>query len=321
MVDFVGLGILLLLTLLFGYLVIRSWGSKNAVLKWGGLILSCLLTLLFGVVFLVALMGTIAINQNYNASHPAPDITIAGTPEQLARGEKLATTCTGCHGSNGGFPLTGNDFAAEGPPIGIIWSANLTPNGEIADWTDGEVVRALREGVHQSGRSLFIMPSVIYHNFSDEDAQAIVAYLRSQEPAGERNPPTNLNLVGAILVQLLGPTAKSVQPHITQPVPMPPVGVNMEYGQYMMVVSGCSDCHGKDFTGGMPPPAGLGPPVGPPIRGLGARYTEEQFINLFRTGMRADGNPVDMMPVADYKSFSDDDFKAMYMYLTSLSSQ
>lgn len=318
MVDFIGLGVLLILTLLFGFLAYRVWGSRNAILKWVGLILAGLLTLLFALVLLVAVLGTIKLNQNYNASHPVANLTAERTPEQLARGEKLAMTCRGCHGTNGEFPLTGSNFAAEGPPFGTLWAANLTPAGEIAGWSDGEVVRALREGVHQSGRSLFIMPSSVYHNFSDDDAKAIVAYLRSQPAAGSPNPPANLNVVGAILSQLL-PVALSVQPPITQPVPMPPIGVNPEYGKYMMTVSGCADCHGADFGGGTPAPGGLGPPIGPTIRDLGKRYTAEQFLNLFHTGVKSSGQPVsELMPWKDYGGFSDDDFRAMHMYLSSL---
>jgi cytochrome c553 len=317
-IDFFGLLILLLLVVVFGYLTYRAWGSKNAILKWVGLVLSGLVTLLFALVLIVAVLGTLKMNQNYNSTHPVANITVERTPEQIARGEELATTCTGCHGTNGEFPLTGQDFTVGGPPIGVLWSANLTPAGELKDWSDGEIIRAIREGVHKNGRSLFIMPSSIYHHLSDEDVQAIVAYLRTQPPAGAPSPLPSINIVGAILTQLL-PIAQSVQPPITQPVPRPPIGLNLEYGQYMMNVAACTDCHGKDFAGGTPAPAGLGPPVGPTIRDLGKRYTEEQFLALLRTGIRSSGQPVsDQMPWRDYRALSDEDLKAMYMYLTSL---
>jgi cytochrome c553 len=202
-----------------------------------------------------------------------------------------------------------------------LWSANLTPGGDIKDWSDGEVIRAFREGVHKSGRSLFIMPAGVYHNFSDEDAKAIVAFLRSQPAAGTENPAANLNIIGAILSRLL-PIALSVQPPITQPVPMPAIGVNREYGQYMVTVAGCTDCHGKQLGGGEPAPGGLGPPIGPTIRDLGKRYTEAQFLNLFHTGMKSNGQAAsDMMPWRDYRAFDDDDFKAIYLYLASLPPQ
>ncbi len=318
MVDFVGLGVLLLLTLLFGFLLKRAWGSRNAILKWVGLVLMGLLTLLFAVVFVTALVGTIRLNGNFNASHPVSNITVAGTPEQVARGEQLVTTCTGCHGTDGGFPLKGNNFEGMGPPLGTLWSANLTPAGNVKDWSDGEIVRAIREGVHKSGRSLIFMPSGTYRNFADEDAQAIVAALRKQAPVGQPPPATNLNVLGAVFNQLI-PFVMAVQPPITQAQPRPPIGANVEYGKYLVNAVGCADCHGANFGGGTPATAGLGPPVGPPLRDIGKRYTEEQFVNVFRKGVNAGGTELSpMMPWKEYGGFGDDEFKAVYLYLSSL---
>ena len=35
MFDFVGVLILIVLAALFGFLTMRAWGVKNAILKWG----------------------------------------------------------------------------------------------------------------------------------------------------------------------------------------------------------------------------------------------------------------------------------------------
>jgi hypothetical protein len=74
-----------------------------------------------------------------------------------------------------------------------------SPPAHLADWSDGEIVRAIRQGVHRSGRSLLIMPSSSWHNLSDEDVQSIVAYLRSLPPEGSSTPPDRLNALGAVL--------------------------------------------------------------------------------------------------------------------------
>lgn len=318
MIDFVGLGVLLLLTLLFTFLVYRAWGSKRAWLKWTGIVLAGLPMLLFGLLFVTALVGTIRLNQNFNASHPVANITVAGTPEQVARGEQILTACTGCHGTNGDLPLTGSDFSTGGPPFGTLWAANLTPAGELKDWSDGEIVRAIREGVHKDGRSLIVMPSSVYRNYADEDVQAIVAALRKQAPAGQHEPEANLNVIGALLNQML-PIVMSVQPPITQPQPRPTIGANVEYGKYLTAAAGCTDCHGANFDGGKEAFMGLGPPVGPPLRDLGKRYTEAQLVNLFRTGVKADGKPAaEIMPWKEYKAFGDDEFRGIYLYLSSL---
>ena len=77
--------------------------------------------------------------------------------------------------------MVGQDFSKGGPPVGTLYGANLTPAGEIKDWSDGEIIRAIREGVHKTGRSLIIMPSEVFRHLSDVDVQAIVAYfVRSQ---------------------------------------------------------------------------------------------------------------------------------------------
>ena len=62
MIDFVGLGVLLLLALLFGFLAFRAWGSRNGIVKWAGVVLSGLLTLVFALVFVLAIVGTTRLN-------------------------------------------------------------------------------------------------------------------------------------------------------------------------------------------------------------------------------------------------------------------
>ena len=42
------------------------------------------------------------------------------------------------------------------------------------------ICTAIREGMDKSGRGLLIMPSDEYKRLSDQDVQAVVAYLRSQ---------------------------------------------------------------------------------------------------------------------------------------------
>jgi hypothetical protein len=62
---------------------------------------------------------------------------------------------------NGQLPLSGQDFM-EGAPFGTFYAPDLTQTN-LADWSDGEIVRAIREDVHKDGRSLLIMPSNAFH--------------------------------------------------------------------------------------------------------------------------------------------------------------
>ena len=55
--DFVGVLILLLLVLLFGYLASRAWRARNIIVRLLLGILSTLLALIFTLVLVVALIG------------------------------------------------------------------------------------------------------------------------------------------------------------------------------------------------------------------------------------------------------------------------
>ena len=125
----------------------------------------------------------------------ATDLKIDATPERLARGEYLVNNvvvCFACHteadptkrtlpkiGPEGGG---GECFTEEMGFPGHVCAPNITPDVEngIGSWTDDEVLRAIREGVSKDGETLFpMMPYSSYRNLSDEDAYAIVAYIRS----------------------------------------------------------------------------------------------------------------------------------------------
>jgi mono/diheme cytochrome c family protein len=320
----VGLLVLLVLVVLFGWLAKRAWGSKSAIVKWPGVILTGLLTLVFLLVFVLALMGTLKLYAPGGSA--AASVKVAGTPEQLARGAKLAGICVGCHSTAAKFPLDGSkdDFLVgpDTPPIGSIYPPNLTPAGEIKDWTDGEIIRAIREGIHKNGRALVIMPSEDFHSFSDADVQALVAYLRSQ-PATPNKPqndtPSNsLNLLGTLFIGGgLFPTA--VQAPITQPIVAPPEGTTAEYGKYLVDITGCRGCHGADLAGGAP---GFGP-IGPNLTVLLPKWSEADFIKAIRTGVDPTGKALDpeQMPWKEYSAFaSDNDLKAYFAYLHGLAS-
>ena len=318
----VGLVVLLALVVLFGWLTKRAWGSKRVVLKVLGLVLAGLLTLVLALVFVVALIGTFKLYAP--ASNPVASVKIAPTPEELARGAKLAGICVGCHSSAAKLPLDGSkdDFMADptAPPVGSLYAPNLTPAGEVKDWSDGEIIRAIREGVHRSGRPLLIMPSEDFHNFSDADVQSLVAYLRSQ-PATPNKPqndtPSNsFNLLGAIFVGA-GIFPTSVQPPITAPMVAPPEGTTAEYGKYLVDVTGCRGCHGPDLAGGAP---GFGP-VGPNLTVVVPKWNEADFVKTIRTGVDPTGHALnpDEMPWKEISAFAtDNDLKAYFAYLHGL---
>ena len=317
MFDIVGVAALLIAVVLTVWLVTRARRAGNAIVKWVGLVLSSLFALVIGVATVLTLVGYYRIN--FPAGRPpVPDVRVAATPERLARGERFAALCAGCHSPDGQLPLVGQDFLADGgPPVGTLYAPNLTPAGEIRDWSDGEVIRAIREGVHQNGRTLLIMPAGTFHNLSDANVEAIVAFLRAQQAAGEGSPPAKLNVLGAILLGAgMAPTTE--QPPITQPVVAPPEGTSTDYGHYLVSVLACQECHGEDLAGRMG--GGLGPPGAPNLTEIVPQWSVEDFVTTLRTGVDPNGHElIEDMPWKELSTFaSDSDLVAIYSYLHGL---
>jgi mono/diheme cytochrome c family protein len=106
----------------------------------------------------------------------AQPLAAAAPVELVARGEHLASIagCRSCHKSD----LVGGD----GPPPG---SSNITPVG-IGSWTKGDFFRTLRTGRTPDNRTLSeTMPRAL-GNMSDEELDAIWAYLKTVPPKGEK---------------------------------------------------------------------------------------------------------------------------------------
>ena len=86
MFDIAGILILIVVIAVFGFLTTRAWKLKNAFLKWGGVIITGLLTLIPTALLVLALIGFSKLNERYD--NPVATIQVAGTPAQIARGEQ-----------------------------------------------------------------------------------------------------------------------------------------------------------------------------------------------------------------------------------------
>jgi mono/diheme cytochrome c family protein len=261
-----------------------------------------LATLAAGVALGAVLVGYWHLNRTYD--NPVPELTIATTAERVTRGERLGQLCAGCHAPDTAEAMVGRDFLGnDAPPIGSFHAPNLTP-AHLADWTDGEIVRAIREGVHRNGRSLLIMPSSAWHNLSDEDVYSIVA-----------TPPNRLNALGAVLS--LFAAIREVQPHIDGPVLSPPPGPTAAYGAYVSSFT-CQACHGSDLLGNPDLPA-------PPLVAIPLAWSEDEFVQFIRTGLRPNGSSVDgeAMPWSDLSRLlnEDEEVRGVYAYLVGVAAE
>lgn len=314
--NILGWLLFVVLAVLFGWLVRRAWRAKNAILKWVGVVLSGLLTLVFLAVSVVILIGLVKLYSPRNVT--VPDLSVPLTPENIARGEHLANSfCTSCHSPTNELPLIGGlDLAKDIPiPLGSFVSRNLTPGGPLKDYTDGEIFNVLRNGINPQGRVLVFMSTVRARNMSDEDTQAVIAYLRSQ-PAVDNptlDPPDQPNLL-AVFLSGAGMLPEG-KPPTTGVITAPPKGPTVEYGEYIIGYQDCRDCHGEDLKGGKP---GQLAPIGWNLE-MVKNWTAEQFITTMRTGV--DPNGYEIKPVMPWQAIGrmdDIELTAMHAYLVSL---
>jgi mono/diheme cytochrome c family protein len=131
---------------------------------------------------------------------PAPDMEwmLAGHPEG-------APDPGGTLGPND-LALTATDLTTWKQQFGTVYTRNLTPDKTgLGDWTEAQFVKTLRTGRHQGdGRALLPpMPWIGYAEMTDEDLQAVWAYLRTLKPIRNvvpdpRVPPPVLEQFGKI---------------------------------------------------------------------------------------------------------------------------
>ena len=103
----------------------------------------------------------------------------------VKRGRELAAigNCNDCHTVRGG-----RNFAGGLPvptPFGTIFSSNITPDAEtgIGRWSEAAFRRAMRSGVNRAGQHLYpTFPYDHFTNVSDQDDQALYAYLMTRQP-------------------------------------------------------------------------------------------------------------------------------------------
>ena len=280
------------------------------------------------------------------SQRPASAEKIEATPARLARGKYLVhhvADCIGCHSHHTegwaypvkpGGEAIGGDFAWDekiGFP-GKLVAKNITPDPEtgIGEWTDGEVLRAIREGVDREGKALFpIMPYVHYASMSDEDAKAIVVYLRTLRPV--RN---------AVEAKVLNPPLNVIEKFIPKPlegpVPDPDRTNTVAYGKYLATIGGCYECHtphdnkgpiaAEAFSGGweMKGPWGrvVTSNITPHPDTFLGRASKEEFIGRFRAtydpNAKVPPGRNTVMPWTAFSGMTDEDLGAIYEYLKTV---
>ena len=120
---------------------------------------------------------------------------LAQNADVIKCGKDLATAadCVACHTGDPSKPFAGGDSIET--PFGVIYGTNITPDKEtgIGNWSDNDVVRAVREGVAPGGVHLYpAMPYPSFAKMSRVDVLAIKAYLFSLPPIHQSNQETRV---------------------------------------------------------------------------------------------------------------------------------
>ncbi len=304
--------------------------------------------ILLGLLAIVIGAAAMFVVKYQPRQRPASSDRVVSTPAAIERGRQLAEGalgCMDCHAKKDttryGNPVVGpvgagGDCFGEAERFpGTLCVTNLTPDKEtgLGNWSDGEIKRAIREGVSRDGRALFpIMPYGEYRALSDADTDAVVAYLRSLPAVKNPIAPPAIEFPVKFFIKL------APEP-LVGPVTHPDPKDRLATGKYLARIAGCVACHspvdtrhraiaGQELSGGQI----FNGPFGqlrssnltPHATGLGNR-TEAEFVALFKAfDLPADALPKvepkenTIMPWWSRARMSADDLGAIHAYLKSL---
>lgn len=205
-----------------------------------------------------------------------------------ARGKHLVKSvlaCGECHGAD-----LGGGVVLETPMLGHISAPNLTRGkGGVGAKSLHEWDLAVRHGV-ANHRALLLMPSEGYAHLSAQDMRDLAAYLALAPPVDRQLPPTALRPLGALLV-LKGALHADALTLAHDAIDMGDTGVPLARGEYLLEVSGCRGCHGRDLRGGDVAPGK--PRASDLSREAMAAWRFDDFSRALRQGEGRDGHALD----------------------------
>ncbi len=300
---------------------------------------------LWGVtaLLLVVLAGVVVLAVAFPRSEPAPDLHVASTPERVARGEYLfrhVTACADCHARHDrslvGRPIRPGTLGQANPEEWTegFFPPNITP-AALGDWSDGEIARAVTEGIRKDGGALFpAMPYSTYRNLSRSDLEAIIAFVRTLPPRPVEHPRRPLGLPYSLIARISARPAERAQSP-------PAAGDPVAHGRYLVSVAGCAFCHTPQagmgrlredslFAGGvafeMGPWIARSANVTPDsATGIGD-WSRERFVARFESMARYAASredrpadqPVSPMPWVAYSGMTAEDLGAIYAFLRTV---
>jgi len=288
------------------------------------------------IIVVAVLLGAIIISCKTQFATTKATYKAVPSQEALAHGRDLAfTICAGCHYDRSVNKFIGTPIHDVPGIVGKVYSANLTHSktqGLPPRYTDAELKYLFRTGIARDGRYLNYM---LRPNMSDDDINAIIVFLRSDDPAVAAADTTigltHYNIIGKAYNSM---TAKPVAYRAN--VQRPPADNPAALGGYMVDIVGCFHCHSKSFTslnfqyperskgylaGGIKFKDEKGHVVYAsnitPDKNAGiGEFTEQQFRKAVKDGQAPDGKLKPPMPKFD--KLTDKEVDAIYAYLQTV---
>ena len=287
------------------------------ILKWIGYVLLTVVLLLAAFYVKARWSTERRLSKKYDVT--LQPFTLKTDSATVAEGHRIMLTkgCRSCHGED----LSGKLWLDD-PALGKVVTPNLTKGkgGLPQDYNTNDWLLALQHGLKRDLTPLLIMPSHEISHLSEDDMNALIAYLSQLQPVDHELEETKLGALAYILselgqIQLIPADSIDHTRHLTKHVNRE---IGVEFGEYLS--ASCEGCHRKNMKGG--PPLAPGFPVVADISSTGnpGKWTEEQFINTLKTGKTPEGkqlNPEDMPWVA-FKNYSEVEMKSLLLYLKSM---
>ncbi|HXA17408.1 MAG TPA: cytochrome C [Thermoanaerobaculia bacterium] len=311
-----------------------------------------LLKVVGGVVLLVIALIACAVTWlavRKPVSNPASAEKIEPTPERLARGKYVVehvSDCLECHSDHVikfGIPVKPGTEGQGGYIFdknigfpGVVAAQNITPDADfgLGSWSDGEILRAVREGIDRNGDALFpMMPYEHFRSMSDDDAKAVIVYLRTLKPIHKGVPAKHIDFPVNLFIKFAPKPVDGV-------VKTPDLYDSVAYGKYLTTIGGCYECHTphddkgvriaeKAFSGGweMKGPWGRNFTANlTPAGGYMSHATKEEFIGRFKAFASMDANTSPEVPAghntvmswAAFAGMTESDLGAIYDYLKTV---
>ncbi len=266
------------------------------------------------------------------------DYQAKSSPEIVARGKKLtAMLCAQCHLNRQTGKLTGQVMLEADSEFGMIYSPNITQDQMhgIGTWTDSELLYLLRTGIKRDGQ--YVPPYMAKLNhMADADVNAIIAFLRSDDPWVEANATHDRSSQPSFLAKFLSHVAWTPMEMPQQEIPMPDPEDKLALGRYLAINLECFSCHSasfrtndyvnpeksKGFFGGgnaLENKEGLeiiSSNLTPHPTGIG-EWSEEKFIKVLRSGVKGN-EPALRYPMLPYPQLTEQEASAIYTYLQTL---